>query len=58
MLCRKCGSKMDLIQRTTEGNKVILRYVCPKATCQETALFIRGDDAASSEAAVQNRWVN
>ena len=49
MICRKCGSRMDLIDRTSEGSVARLRYVCPKASCQETSLVIQGSAAATAQ---------
>lgn len=46
MICRRCNTKMDLVQRSTEEDKVRLTYVCPKASCQETSLVVgRGPGA-------------
>jgi hypothetical protein len=42
MRCRKCGTKMDFVQRINDGSKETLRYVCPKGSCQETSLVVRG----------------
>lgn len=57
MICRKCSSQMDLVQRTSEGSKVRLKYVCPRASCQETAMVVRSGPASGEPLAGEARAV-
>jgi len=40
MVCQGCGTKMHLVQRSRRGQKVYLRYACPKAACQKELLVV------------------
>ena len=53
MRCRKCGTRMDLIARSQDGNRDIRRYVCPKASCQESSIEVRHNAFAKAAAAAE-----
>ena len=45
MRCNGCGSEMDVVFETVEGNKRYQWYACRQHTCQQELLHITADCA-------------
>lgn len=41
MHCQGCGSKMELVRHSVEGNKLYQWYRCPNLSCGEDVLDIK-----------------